>query len=142
MIYIANDHGAVDLKNEIVSYLEDLNYEVENLGTNEKTAVDYPDYAKKLCEKVLANEDSKGILICGTGIGISITANKHKGIRCALCSDVFSAKATREHNDANVLALGARVTGVGLALMIVKQFLETEFSNDKRHIDRINKIEL
>ena len=86
-------------------------------------------------------ECEKGILICGTGIGISITANKVKGIRCALCGDVFSAKATREHNDANILAMGARVTGPGLALEIVKAFLETPFSNDERHIRRINQIE-
>lgn len=142
MIYIANDHGGTNLKNEIVAYLDQLGFEITNLGTNSNDSVDYPDYAKQLCKKVLEDKGSKGILICGTGIGISITANKIKGIRCALCGDVFSAKATREHNDANVLALGARVTGTGLALMIVKEFLETSFSNDERHIKRINKIEL
>ncbi len=142
MIYIANDHGGTALKNEIVDYLNTLGYEVTNLGTDDSAAVDYPDFAKKLATKVLEDKDSKGILICGTGIGISMAANKFKGIRCALCSDVFSARATREHNDANVLALGARVTGSGLALTIVKEFLETPFSNDQRHINRINKIEL
>ncbi len=141
-IYIANDHGGVDLKNEIIKYLQSLNYDVENLGTNDGAAVDYPDFGHLVAEKVLNDKDSKGILICGTGIGISISANRHAGIRCALCNDVFSAKATREHNDANILALGARVTGTGLALMIVKEFLDTEFSNDQRHINRINKIEL
>lgn len=142
MIYIANDHGGTNLKLEIVAYLKELGYEVENLGTDDNASVDYPDYAKKLCKKVLKDEGSKGILICGTGIGISISANKFNGIRCGLCNDVFSAKATREHNNANVLALGARVTGSGLALMIVKEFLETPFSDDERHINRINKIEL
>lgn len=142
MIYIANDHGGTSLKLEIVSYLKELGYEITNLGTDDSSSVDYPDYAKKLCEKVLSDEGSKGILICGTGIGISIAANKFNGIRCGLCNDVFSARATREHNDANVLALGARVTGPGLALMIAKEFLETPFSNDERHIKRINKIEL
>ncbi len=141
-IYIANDHGGVELKNEIVKYLKSLNYEVENLGTNENAAVDYPDFGHLVAEKVLEDKNSKGILICGTGIGISISANRHAGIRCALCNDVFSARATREHNDANILALGARVTGTGLALMIVKEFLDTEFSNDQRHVNRINKIEL
>lgn len=142
MIYIANDHGGTALKLEIVSYLEKLGYEITNLGTDDNSSVDYPDYAKKLCEKVLEDKGSKGILICGTGIGMSMSANKIKGIRCGLCTDVFSAKATREHNDANVLALGARVTGSGLALMIVKEFLETPFSNEERHINRISKIEL
>lgn len=142
MIYIANDHGGVELKNEIVKYLTNLGYEVTNLGTDTEDAVDYPDFAKNVATKILEDKGSKGILICGTGIGISITANKFKGIRCALCNDVFSAKATREHNDANILALGARVTGVGLAQMIVKEFLETPFSNEQRHINRINKIEL
>ena len=98
-------------------------------------------YAKAVAHAVADGECEKGILICGTGIGISIAANKVKGIRAALCGDVFSAKATREHNDANILAMGGRVTGVGLALEIVKAFLETPFSNDERHIRRIQQIE-
>lgn len=141
MIYIANDHGGVALKNEIVSYLNKLGYDVTNLGTDSDDAVDYPIYAKKVAEKILQNPNDKGILICGTGIGISITANRYEGVRCALCSDVFSARATREHNDANILALGARVTGTGLALLIVEEFLKTPFSNEQRHIDRINLID-
>lgn len=103
--------------------------------------MDYPVYGKLVAHAVADGECEKGILICGTGIGISIVANKVKGIRAALCGDVFSAKATREHNDANILAMGARVTGPGLALEIVKAFLETPFSNDERHIRRIKQIE-
>ena len=103
--------------------------------------MDYPVYGKLVAHAVADGECDKGILICGTGIGISIVANKVKGIRAALCGDVFSAKATREHNDANILAMGARVTGPGLALEIVKAFLETPFSNDERHIRRIKQIE-
>ena len=103
--------------------------------------MDYPVYGKLVAHAVADGECEKGILICGTGIGISIVANKVKGIRAALCGDVFSAKATREHNDANILAMGARVTGPGLALEIVKAFLETPFSNDECHIRRIKQIE-
>ena len=117
------------------------NIAYKNFGTFSEDYVDYPTYGKAVANAVAAGECEKGILICGTGIGISITANKVKGIRCALCGDVFSAKATREHNDANILAMGARVTGAGLALEIVKAFLETPFSNDERHIRRINQIE-
>ena len=103
--------------------------------------MDYPAYAKQVAHAVADGACEKGILVCGTGIGISIAANKVKGIRAALCGDVFSAKATREHNDANILAMGARVTGPGLALEILKAFLETPFSNDERHIRRIRQIE-
>lgn len=142
MIYIANDHGGVALKNKIVDFLQSEGYEVENLGTDTDSAVDYPVYAKMLSKKIQNDPSSKGILICGTGIGISISANRFSNIRCALCHDVFSARATREHNDANVLALGARVIGEGLALTIVKEFLTTDFSNDERHINRIKQIEL
>lgn len=142
MIYIANDHGGVALKNKIVDLLLAEGYEVENLGTDTESAVDYPVYAKMLAKKIQNDHSSKGILICGTGIGISIAANRFSNVRCALCHDVFSARATREHNDANVLALGARVIGEGLALTIVKEFLNTDFSNDERHINRIKQIEL
>ena len=115
----------------------------ERLGGNEMSGIgsDHPVYAKAVANAVKDGKVEKGILICGTGIGISITANKIKGIRAALCSDTFSAHATREHNDANILAMGARVVGEGLALDIVDTFLETEFSNDERHIRRINQIE-
>ncbi len=140
-IYIGNDHGGVELKNEVAHYLKTLEYDVINVGTDDSHAVDYPEYGHEVAKKVIEDQGSVGIVICGTGIGISIAANKVPGIRCALCNDVFSARATREHNDANVLALGARVTGPGLALMIVKEFLDTSFSEDQRHISRIEKIE-
>ena len=110
-------------------------------GCDGLEAVDYPVYAKKVARAIQSGECDKGILICGTGIGISITANKFKGIRAALCSDCFSAEATRLHNDANVLAMGGRVVGAGLALKIVDTFLNTPFSNDERHIRRISQIE-
>ena len=112
-----------------------------NYGTDSSESCDYPVYGAKVGNAVASGEVDAGVLICGTGIGISITANKIKGIRAALCSDTFSAHATREHNDANILAMGARVVGEGLALDIVDTFLETEFSNDERHIRRINMIE-
>ena len=134
VIGIGNDHAAVDLKNEIKAYLEEKGYKVVNYGTDSSESCDYPIYGAKVGHAVASGEVDAGVLICGTGIGISITANKIKGIRAALCSDTFSAHATREHNDANILAMGARVVGEGLALDIVDTFLETEFSNDERHI--------
>ena len=140
-IGIGNDHVAVDMKNEIKEYLESKGYEVVNFGTDSKERCNYPVYGEAVANAVVSGEVDCGVLICGTGIGISITANKIKGIRAALCSDTFSAHATREHNDANILAMGARVVGEGLALDIVDTFLETEFSNDERHIRRINMIE-
>ena len=141
VIGIGNDHASVDLKNEIKAYLEEKGYKVVNYGTDSSESCDYPVYGAKVGNAVASGEVDAGVLICGTGIGISITANKIKGIRAALCSDTFSAHATREHNDANILAMGARVVGEGLALDIVDTFLETEFSNDERHIRRINQIE-
>ncbi len=141
MIGIGSDHGGFNLKEEIIKYLKENNIPFKDYGTYSTEAVDYPIYAKKVAEDVANNKLDKGILICGTGIGISIAANKVKGIRAALCHDVFSAKATREHNNANILAMGERVIGVGLALEIVKTFLETPFSNEERHIKRINMIE-
>ncbi len=141
MIALGCDHGGYALMQEVIDYLEKQNIEYKNFGTNSEDSCDYPIYAKKVAHAVANGECEKGILICGTGIGVSITANKVKGIRAALCGDCFSAKATREHNDANILALGARVVGVGLALEIVKVFLETPFSNDQRHIRRISQIE-
>ena len=141
VIGIGNDHAAVDLKNEIKAYLEEKGYKVVNYGTDSSESCDYPVYGAKVGNAVASGEVDAGVLICGTGIGISITANKIPGIRAALCSDTFSAHATREHNDANILAMGARVVGEGLALDIVDTFLETEFSNDERHIRRINMIE-
>ena len=141
MIAIGCDHGGYELKQEIIAYLEEHKLEYKDYGCYDTNSVDYPEYAKKVAHAVADKEADKGILICGTGIGISIAANKVKGIRAALCHDCFSAQATREHNDANILAMGARVVGEGLALDIVDTFLETEFSNDERHIRRINMIE-
>ena len=141
MIAIGSDHGGFQLKQEIISFLESSNIEYKDYGCYDESSCDYPDFAKKVCNAIVNKECEKGILICGTGIGISITANKVKGIRAALCHDCFSAKATREHNDANVLALGGRIVGQELAKMIVDTFLSTDFSNDERHIRRINKIE-
>ena len=129
------------MKQEIISYLKEKNLEYKDYGTDSKESCDYPVYAKKVANAIVNGECDRGILICGTGIGISITANKIKGIRAALCHDTFSAQATREHNDANILAMGARVVGPGLALKIVDTFLNTEFSNDERHIRRIEQIE-
>lgn len=141
MIALGCDHGGYALMQEVITYLEKENIDYQNFGTNSEDSCDYPVYAKKVAHAVVNGECEKGILICGTGIGISIAANKIKGVRAALCGDCFSAKATREHNDANILAMGARVVGVGLALEIVKVFLETPFSNEQRHINRILQIE-
>ena len=140
-VALGSDHGGFELKQEIIKYLEEKKIEYKDYGCYSTESTDYPIYAKKVAHGILDGECELGILVCGTGIGISITANKFKGIRAALCSDTFSAHATREHNDANILAMGARVVGEGLALDIVDTFLETEFSNDERHIRRINMIE-
>lgn len=139
-VAIACDHAALELKNAVKKHLTDRGFEVVDFGINEPGSVDYPDYALPVAEAVAGGKVDKGILICGTGIGMSICANKVKGIRCALCSDTFSAHATREHNDANVLAFGERVVGGGLALDIVDAFLDTPFSNAERHVKRIDKI--
>lgn len=141
MIGIGCDHGGFNLKQEVVKYLIQKNIPFKDYGTDSTNSVDYPIYAKKVAIDVANGTLDKGILICGTGIGISMSANKVKGIRAALCHDVFSAKATREHNNANILAMGERVIGVGLALEIVDTFLNTPFSNDERHIRRIEMIE-
>ena len=135
------DHGGYELKQEIIKYLEENKVEYKDYGCYDTSSVDYPEYAKKVAHAVADGEAEKGILICGTGIGISIAANKVKGIRAALCHDCFSAQATREHNDANIVAMGARVIGPGLAVKIVDTFLNTPFSNDERHIRRIAQIE-
>ena len=141
MIAIGSDHGGFELKQAIMKHLEKRGLEYKDFGTYSDASCDYPVYGKAVAQAVAAGECDKGILICGTGIGISITANKVPGIRAALCSDCFSAQATREHNDANILAMGARVLGEGLALKIVDTFLDTPFSNDERHIRRISMIE-
>ena len=138
VIAIGCDHGGFALKQEIVKHLTKKGIDFEDFGSFSEASCDYTDFGKAVAEAVASGKYEKGILICGTGIGISITANKIKGIRCALCSDCFSAEATREHNDANILALGGRVVGVGLALKIVDTFLNTPFSNEERHIRRIS----
>ena len=141
MLALGCDHGGYPLMKEVIKYLDEAGIEYKNFGTYSEESCDYPVYAKLAANAVVSGECDKGILICGTGIGISITANKIKGIRCALCHDCFSAKATRLHNDANMLAMGARIVGPGLAIEIVKNFLATDFSNEERHIRRIKQIE-
>lgn len=141
MIALGCDHGGYPLMKEVISYLDNAGIPYKNFGTYSEEACDYPVFGKLAANAVASGECEKGILICGTGIGISITANKIHGIRAAICGDCFSAKACREHNDANMLALGARVVGAGLAIEIVKLFLETPFSNQARHQNRIAQIE-
>ncbi|MBO5087457.1 MAG: ribose 5-phosphate isomerase B [Lachnospiraceae bacterium] len=141
MIALGCDHGGFAMMQEVKKHLEQRGLEYMDFGCSSEESVDYPEYAKLAAGAVASGECDKGILICGTGIGISIAANKVKGIRAALCHDCFSAQATREHNDANMLAMGARVIGPGLALRIVDIFLDTPFSNDERHIRRIDMIE-
>lgn len=141
MIAIGSDHGGFALKAEILKHLEERGLAYKDFGTYGEESCDYPVYGKAVAKAVAAGEYETGILICGTGIGISIAANKVPGVRAALCGDCFSAQATREHNDANILALGARVVGPGLALKIVDTFLDTPFSGDVRHVRRISMIE-
>ena len=141
MIAIGSDHGGIELKKEVMAHLDARGLEYKDFGTYSDASCDYPVYGKAVAKAVASGECERGIIICGTGIGISITANKVHGIRAALCGDCFSAEATRQHNDANVLALGARVVGPGLALKIVDTFLDTPFSNGERHIRRIEMIE-
>ncbi|MED4697256.1 ribose 5-phosphate isomerase B [Peribacillus frigoritolerans] len=138
-VVIASDHGGINIRKEIISLLKEMNIECEDMGCECSTSFDYPDYALPVAEKVAKGEVDRGILICGTGIGMSIAANKVKGIRCALVHDMFSAKATREHNDTNILAMGERVIGPGLARDIAKIWLTTPFEGG-RHKNRINKI--
>lgn len=141
MIGIGSDHGGFALKEAIKKHLEERGLEYKDYGTYSSASCDYPVYGRAVAKAVAAGECQLGILICGTGIGISITANKVPGVRAALCSDCFSAEATRQHNNANILALGARVVGEGLALKIVDTFLDTPFSNDERHVRLISMIE-
>ncbi|MFY9612160.1 MAG: ribose 5-phosphate isomerase B [Tissierellaceae bacterium] len=141
IIGIGSDHGGYELNEGIKEYLVGEGIQVVDFGTDSLESVDYPDFARKVAEAVLNKEVDRGILICGTGIGISIAANRIKGIRCALCSDTFSARMSREHNDANILAMGGRVVGLGLATDIVKAFITSEFEGG-RHERRINKIDV
>lgn len=139
-IAIGADHAGYRLKDVIVPYLESRGHELIDVGCNCGDSVDYSDFALPVCEKVVSGEAERGILICGTGIGMSIAANKAAGIRCALVHDMFSAQATREHNDSNVLAMGERVIGPGLAQEIARIWLDTPFSNGERHVNRIRKV--
>ena len=139
-IAIACDHGALDLKNALIAYLESKNYEVVNFGTDTLDSCDYPDYCGAAAKAVADGRCDRGIVLCTTGIGASIAANKIRGIRCALLSDLMSARLTREHNDTNVMALGAGIVGKLLAFEIVDTWLETEFSGGERHARRIDKV--
>lgn len=139
MIVLAADHGGFHLKEEVKKYLEAKGVEILDVGTYTADSVDYPDMAVKGCEKILSGECDKGIFFCGTGVGISMAANKVKGIRACCCSDHFSAKYTRLHNDANVLCLGGRVVGAGIACELADLFIETEFEGG-RHARRVDKI--
>ena len=138
-IAIGCDHAGPALKDELAEHLRELGHEVVDLGVQEGEKCDYPDKAKEVCEKVTSGECELAVLVCGTGIGMSISANKIKGIRAACCSDYFSAKFTRAHNDANVLCIGARVVGAGLAAELVDVFIETPFEGG-RHQRRVEKI--
>ena len=139
-IAIGCDHGALDLKNQVVKHLEGKGYEVKDFGTYTSASCDYPDFAGAAAKAVASGECEKGIVLCTTGIGVSVTANKVKGVRCALLSDLMTAKLTREHNDTNMMALGAGVVGPKMALEIVDMWLTTEFSHDERHQRRIDKM--
>ncbi len=141
MIAIGCDHGGYEMKLEIIKYLEQNGIAYKDFGCTTTESVDYPVYGKAVAKAVAAGECEKGILVCGTGIGMSIAANKVAGVRCALCTDCFSAEVTRLHNDTNVLALGARITGMSLALKIVDIWLNTPFSDDERHVRRISMLE-
>ena len=139
-ISIGCDHGALALKNKLVAHLTAKGHEVLDFGTHTLDSCDYPDFAAAAAKAVAAGECEKGIVLCTTGIGVSITANKVKGIRCALLSDLMTARMTREHNDTNMMALGAGVVGEMLALQIVDTWLETPFSHNERHQRRIDKV--
>ena len=141
MIALASDHGGFDLKESVKKHLEERGIEYKDFGTYDKNSCDYPDFGRPAAEAVANGECEKGIVICTTGIGISIVANKVKGIRCALCSETTSARLTREHNDANMLAMGGEFTGVLLANEIVDVFLDTPFSGLEKHQRRISKLE-
>ena len=142
-IGLASDHGGFQLKEDVKEYLKEEGYEVVDYGTKNEESVDYPEYAEKLSKAVVAGEVDRGIAICGTGIGISIACNKVKGVRAALCSETYSARMSMEHNNANILAMGGRVTGKDLALEIVSVWLNSEFEGGRhqRRVDKISAIE-
>ncbi len=139
MIALGCDHGGLNVKNAIAAHLKDRGFETCDFGTFDTAPIDYPDIAKKVCAAIQNGDAEKGILVCGTGIGMSLAANKHKGIRAAVCSEHFSARYTRLHNDANVLCLGERVIGAGLACELADVFIDTEFEGG-RHQTRVDKI--
>lgn len=141
MIAVGSDHAGYELKNQLMEHLKNRGYEVKDYGTYSEASCDYPDYAKQVANAVAVGEAEKGLLVCGTGIGMSIAANKVKGIRAAVLSDEFSAEATRSHNDANILCLGARVVDYAKAERLLDIFLDTPFSAEEKHIRRISKIE-
>ena len=141
MIALGCDHGGYELMQEVKAHLTKRGLEFKDFGCYSTEAIDYPEFGRAAAKAVASGECDRGILICGTGIGISIAANKVPGIRCALCTDCFMAQATREHNDANMLAFGARVLGAGTALKIVDTFLDTDYSKEERHSKRIALIE-
>lgn len=138
-IFIASDHAGFNFKQEIIRAFDGSKLNFIDLGTNSTDSVDYPDFANKLCDKILENKNTFGILICGSGIGMSIAANRHHGIRAALCNESLSAKLARMHNDANVLCMGARLIGISMAEEIINTFLNTSFEGG-RHIKRIEKL--
>ena len=136
-IVIGCDHAGYNIKNAVIKHVEEKGYEVVDVGTYSTDSCHYPMYASAACKKILDGECELGILICGTGIGMSIAANKHKGIRAACCSDVFSARLTREHNDANMLCFGERVVGIGTAIDLVDAFLDAKYLNNGNHVTRV-----
>lgn len=138
--FIGCDHGGFGIKSKVIDILVELGHEVIDLGCDDASRVDYPDYAHQVCQEVLANEGTEGILICGTGIGMSMTANRHRGIRAALCHDRYTASITKKHNNSNVLCFGERVVGMGVVEDMLIGWCESEFEGD-RHISRIAKIE-
>jgi len=139
-IAIASDHAGFHLKEGILAFLEESGHEVEDYGAESSSPVDYPDFGRRVAEAVARGSHDRGILICGTGVGMSMTANKVPGIRAAQCEDCFTARSSREHNDANVLCLGSRVIGIGLALDVVGVWLASEFSGEERHRRRLGKV--
>ena len=141
MIAIGSDHGGYELKEKVKKHLEERNLSVVDKGCYDTASCDYPIYGKAVAQAVASGECERGIVICTTGIGISIVANKVRGIRCALCADTLSAKMTREHNNANMLAMGAGIVGTNLAMSIVDTFLDTEFPGEEKHCRRVSMIE-
>ena len=144
-IFIASDHAGLALKSQLAQALTEWGHQVDDLGTHDESSTDYPDYAHQLAQRVVAENATTrnvlGVLVCGSGIGMSIAANRHAGVRAALCHDVFSAKASRQHNDANVLCMGQRVVGKGVALEVLRGFVEASFEGG-RHQRRVDKIEV